>query len=130
MIDMGDFVGGMLKYLRAHPVPNVAIGGGFAKLCKLAQGNLDLHLGRSQVDLGWLAGVAASSARTTPSKPVSKTPIPRLKLCRCQETPQPLADEIARRARAVAQDTVGDTGSMVRVLVFDRTGNLVGQSDG
>ena len=23
LIDMGDFVGGMLKYIRAHPVPRV-----------------------------------------------------------------------------------------------------------
>ena len=63
MIDMGDFVGGMLKYLRKHPVPNIVIGGGFAKVCKLAQGNLDLHSGRSQVDLPWLAKVAEGLSR-------------------------------------------------------------------
>ena len=28
LIDMGDFVGGLLKYLRAHPVPRVTIAGG------------------------------------------------------------------------------------------------------
>ena len=43
LIDMGDFVGGMLKYLRAHPVPRVTIAGGVAKMTKLAQGMLDLH---------------------------------------------------------------------------------------
>ena len=59
MIDMGDFAGGMLKYLRAHPIPALTIGGGFAKLCKLAQGHLDLHSGRSQVDFDWLAEIAA-----------------------------------------------------------------------
>ncbi|GAB4236046.1 MAG: cobalt-precorrin-5B (C(1))-methyltransferase [Methyloligellaceae bacterium] len=55
LIDMGDFVGGMLKYLRRHPVPRVTIAGGFAKMTKLAQGRLDLHSGRSQVDFAWLA---------------------------------------------------------------------------
>ncbi len=55
MIDMGDFAGGMLKYLRRHPVPRVTIAGGFAKLSKLALGFLDLHSGRSQVDLAWLS---------------------------------------------------------------------------
>ena len=55
LVDMGDFVGGMLKYLRRHPIETVVVGGGFAKLCKLAQGYLDLHSGRSQVDLAWLA---------------------------------------------------------------------------
>ena len=35
---MGDFVGGMLKYVKAHPVERVTIAGGFAKIVKLAQG--------------------------------------------------------------------------------------------
>ena len=55
LLDMGDFVGGMLKYLRNHPIERVTIGGGFAKLSKLAQGNMDLHSGRSQVDFVWLS---------------------------------------------------------------------------
>ena len=55
LIDMGDFAGGLLKYLRAHPVPRLTIAGGFAKLTKLAQGHLDLHSGRSQVSLDTLA---------------------------------------------------------------------------
>ena len=56
LIDMGDFAGGMLKYLREHPVPRLTVAGGFGKMIKLAQGALDLHSGRSQVDFSWLAG--------------------------------------------------------------------------
>ncbi len=55
MLDMGDFAGGMLKYLRRHPIPRVTIAGGFGKLAKLAQGALDLHSARSQVDFTRLA---------------------------------------------------------------------------
>ena len=55
MLDMGDFAGGVLKYIRSHPVPRVTIGGGFGKMVKLAQGAMDLHSGRSQVDFSWLA---------------------------------------------------------------------------
>lgn len=58
IIDMGDFVGGMLKYMRKHPVACLTIGGGFAKMVKLAQGNSDLHSGRSQVDFASLASLA------------------------------------------------------------------------
>ncbi len=47
MLDMGDFAGGVLKYLREHPVARVTIGGGFGKMAKLAQGAMDLHSGRS-----------------------------------------------------------------------------------
>lgn len=54
-LDMGDFVGGLLKYLRRHPVPRITIVGGPGKMTKLAQGALDLHSKRSQVDLGALA---------------------------------------------------------------------------
>ncbi|HCD50027.1 MAG TPA: cobalt-precorrin-5B (C(1))-methyltransferase, partial [Alphaproteobacteria bacterium] len=56
--DMGDFVGGMLKYLRRHPVPRLTIAGGFGKMVKLAQGHGDLHSARSQVDFGRLASMA------------------------------------------------------------------------
>jgi len=59
LIDMGDCVGGTLKYLRRHPVPRVSLAGGFAKLAKLATGHLDLHSSRSAVDVpvlaAWLA---------------------------------------------------------------------------
>ncbi len=55
LLDMGDFAGALLKYLRDHPISNVTIAGGFAKMTKLAQGALDLHSGRSQVDMDWLA---------------------------------------------------------------------------
>jgi cobalt-precorrin-5B (C1)-methyltransferase len=63
MLDMGDFAGGLLKYLRTHPVDRVTIGGGFGKITKLAQGALDLHSGRSQVDLDWLAEVCPELPR-------------------------------------------------------------------
>src|SRR5262245_34973426 len=55
LIDMGDFAGGMLKYLRRHPVPRLTIAGGFAKIAKLACGAGDLHSERSQVDNRLLA---------------------------------------------------------------------------
>ncbi len=55
MLDMGDFAGGLLKYLARHPLPRITIGGGIGKMTKLAQGARDLHSGRSQVDFARLA---------------------------------------------------------------------------
>jgi cobalt-precorrin-5B (C1)-methyltransferase len=55
LIDMGDLVGGMLKYLRRHPVARVTVAGGMAKMTKLSQGLLDLHSKRGEVDLHWLS---------------------------------------------------------------------------
>jgi cobalt-precorrin-5B (C1)-methyltransferase len=54
LIDMGDFAGGLLKYLRNHPVAHVTIAGGPAKMTKLAEGKLDLHSKRGAVDLAAL----------------------------------------------------------------------------
>ena len=54
-IDMGDFAGAVLKYLRQHPIKRLTLAGGFGKFCKLADGFLDLHSGRSQVNLETLA---------------------------------------------------------------------------
>lgn len=61
MLDMGDFAGGMLKYLKRHPVARVTIGGGIGKITKLAQGAIDLHSGRSQVDFDALAALAGDA---------------------------------------------------------------------
>lgn len=55
MIDMGDFAGGFLRYVRRHPVRRVTLAGGIAKLAKFAQGNLDLHSSRSRLDFAALA---------------------------------------------------------------------------
>src|SRR5215470_2750731 len=56
---MGDFVGALLKYLRAHPVPRLTLAGGLGKLVKLAQGHLDLHSSRSRLDGAALARLLA-----------------------------------------------------------------------
>lgn len=63
MLDMGDFAGGLLKYLKLNPVQRVTIGGGFGKMVKLAQGAMDLHSGRSQVDFEWLAMQSPTEVR-------------------------------------------------------------------
>ena len=55
VIDMGDFAGALLKYVRANPLPRMTIAGGFGKLSKLADGHMDLHSSRSSVDVGALA---------------------------------------------------------------------------
>ncbi len=61
LIDMGDFVGGMLKYLRRHPVAKVTVAGGVAKMSKLGQGLLDLHSKRGEVDRLWLGEQARAA---------------------------------------------------------------------
>ncbi len=126
MIDMGDFAGGMLKYLRKHPVPRITIGGGFAKLTKLAQGHLDLHSGRSQVDFAWLAGVAAKiGADNDVSARLGQANSAAAALAIAEAAGLALGDAVATRARATALGVL-DGAAEIEVLVYDRGGRLVG----
>jgi cobalt-precorrin-5B (C1)-methyltransferase len=130
LIDMGDFAGGMLKYLRAHPVPRVTIAGGFAKLAKLADGHLDLHSARSQVDMASLAeglGVMGASAQIVARAEAAHMAGEVLEIAR--EADLPLADLVARRARQTALATLAG-GIDLDVLVVDRQGAIIGSAGG
>ena len=128
MLDMGDFVGGMLKYLRRHPMPALTIGGGFAKLSKLAMGHLDLHSGRSQVDMStlaqWLAELDAPADRVAAA---CKANTANQVLDIALAAKVPLADHVARRARETALGVLNND-TAIEVLIFDRAGDLVGRA--
>lgn len=129
LIDMGDFAGGTLKYLRNHPVPRLTIAGGFGKLAKLAAGHLDLHSSRSQVDTAELAALLrdlGGNERTLAEASAAASAGEVLRLA--QGAGIPLADAIARRARDVALATLAG-GIDVAVVIFDRQGQLLGRAD-
>jgi cobalt-precorrin-5B (C1)-methyltransferase len=131
MLDMGDFVGGALKYLRRYPIERITIGGGFAKLSKLGQGNLDLHSGRSQIDLDWLAKLAISlSARDKIIEQIYSANTAMEVLGIAFENEIPLADLVAREARMIALGVLDKAPVAVEVLIFDRSGQLVGTANG
>ena len=125
MLDMGDFAGGLLKYLRRHPVPRVTIGGGFAKISKLADGHLDLHSARSQVDPAPARGSAQRSAgRMLPCRIESGPRPPLPKCCRLAEAAGvPLARAIADAARDTAHGVVRGAAE-IEVVIVDRSGGI------
>jgi len=129
VIDMGDFVGGMLKYLRRHPIERVTIAGGFAKLSKLAGGALDLHSKRSQVRMEWLAGhLAALGAAPEVVQQAKRANTALAVLALAEQEHIPLAARIANEAQAAAQQVLGDAPIALDVLVFDRQGRLASRS--
>jgi len=128
IIDMGDFAGGMLKYLRRHPVPRVTIAGGFAKIAKLAAGEGDLHSGRSQVDNALLAqALAELGAPTALVEAARKANTANEVLSAARAAGVPLADRIAAQAQGVAGTMAGDRLA-VEIAVFDRDGALAGRA--
>ena len=131
LIDMGDFAGGLLKYLRRHPVPHLVLAGGFAKMTKLAQGYLDLHSGRSTVDFEWLA--AALSARggdEATALQVKKANTANEVLILASDRGLDLAAHVAQTARATALDVLRAAQMRVTTVVVDRTGAIAGRADG
>ncbi|MEM9522739.1 MAG: cobalt-precorrin-5B (C(1))-methyltransferase [Pseudomonadota bacterium] len=124
MLDMGDFAGGMLKYLRVHPVPRVTIAGGFGKLVKLAQGALDLHSARSRVDFERLARWADEVGGAARAVARANTAQQALEL-----TGPALAERVAERARDLAAGMLSGTGSKIDVLIVDRQGRAVAFRD-
>jgi cobalt-precorrin-5B (C1)-methyltransferase len=129
LIDMGDFVGGMLKYLRRHPVPRVTIAGGVGKMTKLAQGLLDLHSKRGTVDLAMLAALAQAGggsaalqekiiAANTAAEAFAHAAAERIAL----------GDAVARSAQQTAMRVVEKSAIAVEIVLFDRDGALVGHA--
>lgn len=128
MIDMGDFAGGLFKVLKKAPVERLTIGGGFAKLAKLGQGEMNLHSGASRADLAALVALMrdlGAAPALLPEAERAETAAQVLALARGAGLP--LGDAVAARARAVAQSHL-PAHIRVTVLVVDREGGLVGHA--
>jgi cobalt-precorrin-5B (C1)-methyltransferase len=125
LIDMGDFVGGTLKYLRTHPIDRLTIAGGFGKLAKLAAGHLDLHSARSQVDTARLAGMLeALGADLAAVQGAGRAGGAGEILVLSGNRRQALARDVARQAREVALATLSGK-TEVEVAIVDRNGDLL-----
>jgi cobalt-precorrin-5B (C1)-methyltransferase len=129
LLDMGDFAGAVLKYLRRHPVPRLTIAGGIGKLAKLAHGHLDLHSGRSQVSPEFLASLVAGaggSQELMAGVRGANTALDALQ--QCQAAGLPLGDLVAAGARQTALGVLQGAPVDVDVVVIDRAGTVVGRA--
>ncbi|KUL36021.1 cobalt-precorrin-6A synthase [Streptomyces sp. NRRL F-4489] len=130
LLDMGDFAGAVLKYIRRHPVDRLTICGGFAKLSKLAAGHLDLHSARSQVDKGFLAGLArqgGADEALAEAVAGANTGLAALQLCAAAGVP--LGDLVAATARDEALAVLRGAPVAVDVVCIDRAGLVVGRAE-
>lgn len=129
LIDMGDFAGGVLKYLRLHPLKKLTLAGGFGKFTKLAQGHLDLHSARSELDFNKLAICLDELGAGLEIQQLAKNAITAkavLDLARTENLE--LANLIAVRAQKKALEAL-DGKVDVEVCIFDRDGQLVGRAN-
>lgn len=129
LIEMGDFAGGTLKYLKRHPVKRVTIAGGFAKMTKLGQGLLDLHSKRGAVDFAWLANVAAEKGALQDFISfieAANTAQQILAEARHQRFDLPV--HVAGAAWQTAAKVIHETDIELDVVVFDRNGKIAGRT--
>ena len=126
LIEMGDFVGAVLKHLRRAPIAKLTICGGFGKLSKLAAGHLDLHSRNSSIDLPLLAQwatEAGGSAALDAEIRAANTSQQALALASKQGIA--LGNIVCRYAREVASGIVPPEVA-VEVFAIDREGRIVG----
>lgn len=129
LIEMGDFVGAVLKHIKHAPVAKLSLIGGFGKFSKLANGHMDLHSRSSSIDLEELAdkaAVAGANNELSQQIKTSNTSLQALKLC--QRHNIPLGNIICEQARSVASAII-PTSVQVEVWAVDKQGNVVGHAD-
>jgi cobalt-precorrin-5B (C1)-methyltransferase len=129
LIEMGDFVGAMLKYLRAHEVAKVTIAGGFAKMTKLGQGLLDLHSGRGEVDFSWLAARCAEAGAGDNVIVGAKTAnSAREVLDLASAESIDVGAAVAEAAWRTAAKVLRGNAIALEIAVFDRDGHLLART--
>jgi len=121
MLDMGDFSGGLLKYLRRHPIPKLTIGGGIGKMTKLAQGARDLHSKRSQVDFSLLNKWAEEDNLGHVLH--ANTALEAYEICGPN-----LAAIIAKKALVCVAEQLGEVDITCDIVVVDRGGKIIGRA--
>jgi cobalt-precorrin-5B (C1)-methyltransferase len=128
LIDMGDFVGGMLKYAKRHPIPRITIAGGFAKMTKLGQGLLDLHSKSGNVDRIWLSErLREADAPADLIKLCHDANTALLVLQEAEKRGVPIGQLVAKAAWNTAAKVLDGSGIALDVGVFDREGKIVGR---
>lgn len=126
IIEMGDFFGAVLKYLRRHPLPRFTLASGFGKLSKFAEGQLDTHSRKCAINLDGLAERAAAvGADDKLQQQVRAANTSIEALAYCQQANIPLADDIAQIALTLARRYLPADIS-IDVCAVDRQGRLVG----
>lgn len=124
LIEMGDFIGAVLKHLRKIPMSRLTICGGFGKMTKLAAGHKDLHSRVSSIEFEFLAQQAAVvGADESVQEKILKanTSIEALSLCPA------LGNQICLLAQAVAEKVV-PSSCVVDVVAINKQDESVGVS--
>ena len=128
LLDMGDFAGGMLKYLRRHPLPRLTIAGGFGKMVKLAQGHGDLHSARSQIDFSRLAEVASAIGMDGERVKAANSALEVITSMASPAEAQALGERIAAMAHSEAESILRCEEVSLDLMIVSRDGRIIAEA--
>ncbi len=129
LVEMGDFAGAVLKYLRKVPMKKLSLCGGFGKISKMAAGHTSLHSQHSSIDFAFLAKVAAevgADAALCDKILHCNTSLEALKYCNNEKLP--FANRISDLAKQTAVAAVKNQVE-IDVYCIDKMGECVGTSE-
>ena len=128
LIEMGDFVGAVLKHLRKVPVDKLSLCGGFGKISKLAAGHMDLHSRHSSIDLpqlaDWAAAIGADAELQTAIRQANTS---QQALAMASAAGIALGDAVCQHALNFARSVV-PAQVQIEVFAIDRQGGIVGHA--
>lgn len=128
LIEMGDFVGAVLKHLRKVPVDKLSLCGGFGKISKLAAGHMDLHSRHSSINLEQLALWAADvGADAELQQKIREANTSQQALAMAAAVGVALGDAVCQHALDFARSVV-PAQVQVEVFAIDRQGGIVGHA--
>ncbi|SET61586.1 cobalt-precorrin-5B (C(1))-methyltransferase [Pseudomonas graminis] len=130
LIEMGDFVGAVLKHMRKTPIERLSVCGGFGKISKLAAGHMDLHSRHSSIDLVQLARWAADvGANAELQQNIRQANTSQQALAMASAVGIALGDAVCQHALNFARSVV-PAQVEVEVFAIDRQGGIVGHAGG
>ena len=124
LIEMGDFVGAVLKQVKKVPIRRLTLCAGFGKLSKLANGHMDLNSRVSDIDFDHMAALAKTLGASDHllNKIVhANTSIEVLALCNSEQIP--LAQAVCDAALTVMQQKI-QRKMQLEVWAIDRHGQF------
>ncbi len=125
LIEMGDFVGAVLKYVKKVPIKKLSLCGGFGKISKLANGQLDLHSRVNAIDFNFLAELAIEQDTDKSIKErilLSNTSIEALDICNRENID--LAGRVCKKAFKIARKIV-PARTELEVCAINRQGEII-----
>lgn len=134
LIEMGDFVGALLKYLRrerrGQSIKKLSISAGFGKLTKLANGHLDLNARQSSIDFYQLATIAEKlGADNVLQQEIISANTSIEVLGKTKKAGIDIAPIVCQKAWQVVRDIVHESIE-VEVWAVDRQGQFISSAQG